>query len=1280
MTFNDKDAAITAFALGELSQEEQDKLEQSQEDQAAFIKEVEEMAALAQLLSTELKKEPQPQLESTQRSLLQDSIQQHHGSEPKIGEPESKPEEESKGQATKDPFQRWAILGSLSSVAVLIAIFTIFTTTGRLLKEQPELMYKGPTTPNNKLKSRLTKPGWSKNQRKGQLESSPRGKNDKSVEQGYVTGKETLKPKLYLGTKGTGNGTLDETRNDDGTKRAQTITLQQGIKSKEQRSFETHSGEMDLPKANPASSDKNGFHLSKFTKRENKGLTGKGERLRLMDRRLEKPHFGLITDGKDTNKTNKDGDGRKGKKGRTRKVKPKAWKRTPKGTVLSKVSVGGGKFLKLKKLRITVEVQGPRVRTVMDHIYQNPYSRQLQGTFKYTLPSDASVSYYAMFVGKTQRTPRFFGRKVLTGTALAGLAPRQVARQVKRSSPKDWGILREARLVPAEKGRKVFEDITRRRIDPALLQQDAPGTFSGKVFPIPSKGHNRVIIAYEQTLPEIAGKQLYRFAFPQGVAESIDFTIQHDKKKSALSQHNLRKIRCAPTKGKTSLRCFWEKNKPDRDALFYFAPKNKKIVHVAGMDPVDKARYLFAQLRVKLPNASQKKGTSQGIFLLDTSLSERPAHFAANVSLLKQILEKNKGLKRFNILTFDSQQNWLNPKGWIANTPKERKKVFSKIDKILLEGATDLSGALNTLTKPKWAKAKTPIDVFLLSDGQLTWGNRQVEGILAKFNKNKSWGRVRMFAYQLGLGAENTALYRLLAKQGGGVFQCLGRGELPRCAVAHTKPVMHLDKVTINGIDAFDTLISGRQSLIYPNALLTLSTRYKKDAKATITLHGEYLGKKMSLSYSTPVKASGELAARAWGELAVQQLLGLQDPKYTKLVVAYSQHFRIPNKHCSFLVLETDKEYKQYGLQQQQLKLNIKKLSAFIDKVLKHRTKLPGPKTRWEHNIRKALKRSGKLRTSVGRSVLSLLYALPESTYTFKNTSSSELWLKSMVSKKYRKNRLRRNKRFDPFINEAKRRMSQFKTADAIRALSSITELHPTDHRALRLVGYYLQDWGQSASAAELFLKVLERRSYEPNSFRDLARTMVKMKRFGLAAMCYEIILASSWNSRFGRVKRIAREEYALMTQQALKRAKIHTKTRSFLVRRKAQLGLNIEKAKMRVTLTWNTDNTDIDLWITEPTGEKCGYDNKKTGNGGHLLEDLTGGFGPERYQNKGGKSGRYDIKLKYYSHNTNTFGNETHASVVIVLHPGTDRQKIIEKNVVLRKAKDEVLVYSIKL
>lgn len=973
--------------------------------------------------------------------------------------------------------------------------------------------------------------------------------------------------------------------------------------------------------------------------------------------------------------------GKKDKDKQTKKVQ--TWQRHESNTTLSKVSVGGGKYLILKKLRVSAQMEGMRVRTIIDHIYYNPFDRTLQGTFKYTLPPDASVSYYAMFVGQQRaRVPNFFSGKAPSTQDLLRMKPEQVARTTPHTS---WGRLREARLVAAEQGRQVYEEITRQQIDPALLEQDAPNTFTGRVFPIAAKGYNRVILAYEETLPQIEGQHIYRFRFPPDVADMIDFSIGYNPKHGQFQQTSLQKQRCQfPKKpGDSLIRCYWENNMPRKDAVFVFRPHRSDITWVAGIDPMDRQQYLFAQARVTLPTKTVQQGSQHAIFLLDTSLSAQPDLFAAHVSLLQQILEKNQHIQKFNVLFFDVGVTWARAGGWIANTPAEREKLLAKIRQIVLEGATNLAAAMNALASPPWFSNQqadsSDLDVFFLSDGQLNWGNLQVDKILHRFQQKKPWKHVRFFAYQLGIGSENLGLLRQLVRQGGSIFPCLGQAEIVRCATAHNQASLFLERVEIEGISASQVLVAGRQTNVFPGGLIALGTQFQKSGAAKVHLIGQYQGKPFRQTYEISVQVQGDLGPRAWAELAIAQLLEVENPKLRNLIVAYSQHFHIPNRYCSFLILETDKEYKQYGLEQERKAQKVSDVSQFLARLWQEKSAPLAERERWIHLLKRSLEQFKALNQSSGRTAMLLLQTLPDSDFHFTSQEQNDLWLRSRVPGSYLDTRMKNREDFTPFVTEAQRRLDG-SLAGAVRSLSCIVELNPSNPQALRLVGYYLRAWNRPDLAALVFFRVLERRPFEPHAYRDVAISLIRMKRYGLAAVLYEVMLAGQWHNRFGSFKRLAHEEYSLLLYEAFQQGKLLTSVQQQLHQRKSMLGLEVQKAGLRVTVTWNTDNTDIDLWVTGPQGHRCYYRNKSTPDGGQLLEDITRGYGPERYENRQPPPGNYHIQLQYYGHRTNVFGNETHVSIILVQHAGTPEQSIVFKSLVLRHRKQIVDVARLKI
>src|SRR6185369_8409041 len=56
--------------------------------------------------------------------------------------------------------------------------------------------------------------------------------------------------------------------------------------------------------------------------------------------------------------------------------------------------------------------------------------------------------------------------------------------------------------------------------------------------------------------------------------------------------------------------------------------------------------------------------------------------------------------------------------------------------------------------------------------------------------------------------------------------------------------------------------------------------------------------------------------------------------------------------------------------------------------------------------------------------------------------------------------------------------------------------------------------------------------------------------------------------------------------------------------------GVEGNDADIMIVITWNTDNTDVDLHVREPNNQECYYQHTSTTNGGFLTNDATQGFG----------------------------------------------------------------------
>ena len=966
-----------------------------------------------------------------------------------------------------------------------------------------------------------------------------------------------------------------------------------------------------------------------------------------------------------------------GQKTKPEKPAPQVWKRDGRQPTFARVYIGGGNSLELVSMQVTVTVEGPRARTLVDHVFRNPHGRQLEGTFEYPLPSGASPSYFAMFLGQSRDTvPARFARRgqapALSDDARARLAPEQLVKHVSRD---DWGTLQEARVVAKAKALETYEDTVRGKIDPALLEYAGGNTFRGRVFPIPARGYNRVLIAYEELLPVSGDRAAYRFALPDCPLAELDLTLQANPRDCANPSFQPDKADKKAGKHLLSYHRAWKDKGPGGDALFTFTLPRPEVQALSGQQGENGPQYLYARLRPRLDVEKAAPFADTAVFLLDASLSERPDRFAVSVKLLRKILEGDPGLKRFNVLTFNVAAAWLDPRGWLDNTVAGRDRALKLLDGLVLEGATDFSAALDKVIKPGLPlKASSPLDVFVLSDGHITWGESDVAPLVARFERTCPF-RTRFHCYRTGLGAENLELFEALTRRGGAVFNCFNEADLTAAARAHRQQCWQMDGLTVVGGDAQDVLIAGRKAALYPGGELVVAARLKGTGRVTLKVEGFFLGKRTTRQYAIDVNGDSELAPRGWAEIAVASLLALNDPHLDELVTAYCQQFGIGSRVASFLVLENDADFKRLNLQDERGKAVPGDLGVFLAKAWEQVGALLSPRAALTRFLARVNPRIRALDGGDSNNVVRLLALLKDGDCELPRAAlEGPLTRREDVPAAFEKDLMQRRREVGLYIKESRRRLKAGDTAGAVRVLSSVVEEHPGRGDALRLVGYRLLDLHQAEQAARLFSQVQKDRPFEPHSWRDLARSLEETGKVGLAAVQYEVVLAGTWHNRFGEaLKLVAREEYARMLREALSRKTVAGPLADYLAGRLNELSSGQGRSDLRVTISWNTDATDVDLWVIEPDGTKCFYSHNRTRNGGELTQDQTQGYGPERYQIKDAPKGTFRILVHYYRPNANLLAGETHVNVVITRYAGT-AQEVTERHTVILKKHDEAV------
>jgi hypothetical protein len=819
-----------------------------------------------------------------------------------------------------------------------------------------------------------------------------------------------------------------------------------------------------------------------------------------------------------------------------------------------------------------------------------------------------------------------------------------------------------------------------------LLEYAGGNTFSGRVFPIPAKGFNRVIFAYEELLPCIPDQATYRFALPDSKLTDLQFSLTADAKECkdpAFLPAGLGDSGDATSGAQLRYHRQWAEKGPGGEAIFRHRLANPRIEVISGRQGDNGPIYLYARVRPDLAAQEAASSAENAVFMLDTSLSENPDRFAVSMKLLRQILANDPGIKRFNVLAFNIAASWLEPAGWIVNTAAEREKALAKLDGIVLEGATDIAAALEKLIKPGFdVKAGTPLNVFLLSDGQITWGESEVGPITARFEGRCPYP-TRFHCYRVGIGAENQELFAALTRKGGGVFNCYGEDDVASAAQAHRRHCLQIENVKFAGASTVsDVVTPGRKSAIYPDGELIVAARVDRPGKLQLVLEGTFLGKKHVEELSIDVKLGGELAARGWAEIAVSELLALNDPGLDGLITAYCQQFGIGSRVASFLVLENENDYKRLNLEEERGKVLRDDMADFLKQAWQRLGKATSAKETFVRLLDRLSRRAPVMAGGHSNDVRKLLALLGDADFEVPlGELRGSIVRRAELPQDYVQGLEQNPADVTVFVREARRRADAKDTDGATRVLSSVVERYPTRADALRLVGYRLLDLQQPSHAVRLFQQVQGGRPFEPHSYRDLARSMEECGMFGPAALQYEIMLAGQWHNRFHQsLKIVAQEEYIRMMQEAVRRKEVRQDVKEYFGERLEKLGSHQPQADLRVTISWNTDATDIDLWVIEPDGTKCFYQNRRTRLGGELSEDQTQGYGPERYQMIKAAPGNYTVLVHYYAQNPNLIGGETHVNVAITRHAGTPQETVERHNVILKKKDEQAEVARVKV
>ena len=257
----------------------------------------------------------------------------------------------------------------------------------------------------------------------------------------------------------------------------------------------------------------------------------------------------------------------------------------------------------------------------------------------------------------------------------------------------------------------------------------------------------------------------------------------------------------------------------------------------------------------------------------------------------------------------------------------------------------------------------------------------------------------------------------------------------------------------------------------------------------------------------------------------------------------------------------------------------------------------------------------------------------------------------------------------------------------AKRIISNLSEMKLEDAGLWRTMGWRLREAGAYDEAIAAFRHVLKLRGEEAQSRRDLALVLTEAgKERRDEAMLSEAMALLRTAAFEPTARRSGRRGNDLQT------CVIALEELNGLITWCKANGVNAKVPEMdaayrremplqlRIMMSWDVDETDVDLHVLEPDGEEAYYGHRRTSSGGFVSEDVTTGYGPEEYLRKTADKGVYKILSNYFASHRQALTGAATVTATVYTGWGTKDEKRVVFSFRLDKPKDRHPIGEVKI
>lgn len=532
--------------------------------------------------------------------------------------------------------------------------------------------------------------------------------------------------------------------------------------------------------------------------------------------------------------------------------------------------------LVIKYHRVSVDISDQVATTEVDQVFLNDTRYDLEGIYIFPLPEEAAISDFAMYVDGER-----------------------------------W----DGEILPRDEARRIYEDIVRRRLDPALLEYVGRDTFKASIFPIEPGEERRVELAYGQILENDGG--LVKYVYPLDTErfsarplEEVVITVRVSSTQPIRAiyspSHDVAIDRIDEHTANVSFEA--SDVLPDRDFELYYTVSDEDFgVNVLSYRERGEDGFFLLLVAPKVEVDERDVVARDVIFVLDTSGSMEGDKIDQAKDALEFILDHLNAEDRFNIVAFSTGVRTY-ARGPEPAAASDEARRF--IDDLRAVGGTNIDLALAEALA--MADGERPQIIIFLTDGLATEGVTDTDRIIANVSRQAS-ENVRIYTFGVGDDV-NTFLLDTIAQENRGASSYVRphqsiEEEVSTFYAKVSMPLLADVELDFGGLRVEDTYPYPLPDL-FAGSQLVMVGRYQEGGRTDILLRGVVNGEEQEFVYENlrfADRGGEDFIPRLWATRKIGYLLNEirlhgEGREVIDEIVELSVRYGIMTPYTSFLV------------------------------------------------------------------------------------------------------------------------------------------------------------------------------------------------------------------------------------------------------------------------------------------------------------------------------------------------------------------------------------------